>query len=287
MKVVLFCGGMGLRLQDASTTVPKPLIHVGDQPILLHLMKYYAHFGHKDFILCLGHNARAIKEYFLNYDEAMQNDFVLRNGGRDVHLMDRDMDDWSITFVYTGRQSTIGERLRLVRDHLEGEEYFLANYGDQLTDAPLPDLVERLKRDGKVASLLCVPPPYSTHVIKMNGDRLVTHVEPMNNGSLWINGGFFVFRHDIFDYVHEGEDLVEEPFARLMAAHELVGYRYEGFWAPMDTLKDKQQLDLLADTSMPPWAVWLAGGPDELAHHDEPAHGLGPAQDVSTLRLSA
>jgi glucose-1-phosphate cytidylyltransferase len=265
MKVVIFCGGMGLRLGEASTSVPKPLIPVGDQPILLHLMKYYAHFGHREFVLCLGHKAQAIKEYFLHYNEALQNDFVLDHAGEGVSLLGRDMADWRISFVYTGRMTNVGERLRLVREHLGEDEYFLANYGDQLTDAPLPELIERLKREGKVASLLAVPPPYSTHVLQM-ADGLVTDVAPMHNGSLWINGGFFVFRRDIFDYIRENDDLVEDTFPRLIADKQLMASRYEGFWAPMDTLKDKQQLDMLADTPCPPWAVWLEG-------HDGPAAG--------------
>jgi glucose-1-phosphate cytidylyltransferase len=273
MKVVIFCGGMGLRLQEASTTLPKPLIPVGDQPILLHLMKYYAHFGHTEFVLCLGHRAQAIKEYFLSYNEALQNDFVLDNGGGGVSLLNRDMADWRISFVYTGRSTGIGERLRLVRGHLGDDEYFLANYGDQLTDAPLPDLIARAKKDGKVASLLSVPPPYSTHTLQMSGG-VVTHVAPMNDGSLWINGGFFVFRQAIFDYIRKGDDLVEDTFPRLIAEQQLMGYRYEGFWAPMDTLKDKHQLDFLADTARPPWAVWLPA--DAEGHH----HGAGDVQEL-------
>jgi glucose-1-phosphate cytidylyltransferase len=257
MKVVLFCGGQGLRLQDHSTRVPKPLIPVGDQPILLHLMKYYAHFGHKEFILCLGHGARAFKEYFLEYNEALQNDFTLEIGGREVQVFKRDTEDWRVTFVDTGRNASCGERLRAVRDHLAGEEYFLANYGDALTDASLNHRIADLQRSGKVASLLMVKPHYSVHTIATSPDGLVTGVTTMDDGSLWINGGFFVFRHDIFDYLHEGEDLVDAPFARLIAARQLVADRYEGFWAPMDTLKDKHTLDLLADTSAPPWAVWL------------------------------
>ena len=255
MKVVLFCGGLGLRLQDGTTRVPKPLIPVGDQPILLHLMKYYAHFGHKDFILCLGHGARDFKEYFLAYNEALQNDFVLSRGG--VEVFNRDTEDWSITFVDTGRNASCGERLRAVRRHLDGEPYFLANYGDALTDASLNARIADIQASGRVASLLCVKPHYSVHTISTSSDGLVTGVTTMDDGSLWINGGFFVFRHDIFDYLREGEDLVDAPFARLIAARQLLADRYEGFWAPMDTLKDKHNLDMLAETSSPPWAVWL------------------------------
>jgi len=262
MKVVLFCGGLGLRLQDGGNRTPKPLIPVGDQPILMHLMKYYAHFGHKEFILCLGPGGRAFKEYFLEYNEALQNDFTLTGGGREVQVFKRDTEDWRITFVDTGRNASCGERLRAVRHHLAGEPYFLANYGDALTDAALNQRIADLQRSGKVASLLSVKPHYSVHTISTGADGLVTGVTTMDDGSLWINGGFFVFRQDIFDYIHEGEDLVDEPFHRLIAARQLVADRYEGFWAPMDTLKDKHTLDLLADTSAPPWAVWL-GDDDE------------------------
>jgi glucose-1-phosphate cytidylyltransferase len=260
VKVVLFCGGLGLRLREASSRVPKPLMRVGDQPILLHLMKYYAHFGHTDFILCLGHRANAFKQYFLDYNEALQNDFVLSEGGRRVDVLKKDIDDWRITFVDTGRSTNIGGRLRAVRRHLEGEEHFLANYGDQLSDVPLPEMIGRLRQSGKIASMLCVKPTYSTHTVSVSEDGLVTNVDRMNNGSLRINGGYFVFRHDIFDHLREGEELVEEPFQRLIAAGQLMACSYDGFWAPMDTLKDKQMLDSLADAPRPPWAVWMSKG---------------------------
>jgi glucose-1-phosphate cytidylyltransferase len=256
MKVVLFCGGQGLRIRAASSTVPKPLLEVGDQPILLHLMKYYAHHGHTDFILCLGYKAHTIKQYFLDYNEALHNDFVLSAGGEEVKLLNQSIDTWRITFVDTGRSSNIGDRLAAVRPHLEGEEYFLANYGDQLTDAPLPTMIDGLVESDKVASLMCVKPTYSTHILSLGQGNRITGVGRMDNGSIWINGGFFVFRHDIFDYMREGEELVEEPFARLIADDKLLGYRHEGFWAPMDTLKDKMTLDALAETATPPWAVW-------------------------------
>lgn len=264
MKVVLFCGGLGLRLREASARVPKPLIPVGDQPILLHLMKYYAYYGHTDFILCLGHRGHAFKEYFLNYNEALQNDFILAQGGRQIEILKRDIEDWRITFVDTGRRSSIGERLRLVREHLEDEEYFLANYGDQLSDAPLDTRIAQLQKEDKVASVLCVKPTYSGHTVSFGEDGLMTGITTMDDGTLWINGGYHIYRHDIFDYLHDGEDLVEEPFRRLIAARQVLANRYEGFWAPMDTLKDKNLLDSLADTEVPPWAVWLKDNPDAI-----------------------
>jgi glucose-1-phosphate cytidylyltransferase len=235
MKVVLFCGGQGLRLREAGSRTPKPLMPVGGDPILLHLMRYYAHFGHTDFVLCLGYEADAFRRFFAEHADPA----------------------WTLTMVDTGPFTNVGGRLAAVREHVAGEEHFLANYADQLSDAPLPDLVDRVRAADAVGGALCVKPTYSTHVVSFGDDGLVTSVDAMNDGSLWINGGFFVFRHDVFDHMREGEELVEEPFARLIANRQLLAHRHDGFWAPMDTMKDKQALDALAESSRPPWAVWL------------------------------
>ena len=142
MKVVLFCGGAGMRLRGYSEDVPKPMVTIGARPVLWHVMKYYAHFGHKDFILCLGYKASVIKNYFLEYEESVSNDFVFSQGGRKLEFMQRDIDDWNITFVDTGSRATIADRLRLVEPYLEGEEMFLANYSDGLTDFHLPKMIQ-------------------------------------------------------------------------------------------------------------------------------------------------
>src|SRR5690242_16309505 len=146
MKVILFCGGLGMRMREYSEVVPKPLVPIGYRPILWYVMKYYAHFGHKDFILCLGHKADAIKKYFLEYDECVTNDFVLSAGGKNLELLNRDIDDWNITFVDTGLLSNIGQRLKAVQKHLQHEEMFLANYTDGLSDAPLPSVIQSFKQ---------------------------------------------------------------------------------------------------------------------------------------------
>ena len=144
MKVVLFCGGMGMRIRDAED-IPKPMVHIGYRPILWHVMKYYAHYGHRDFILCLGHRADAVKNYFLNYNECASNDFVI-SGGKNVELLNSDIHDWRITFADTGIHSNIGQRLKAVEKYLDGEEEFLANYSDGLTDLPLPQQIQPLSR---------------------------------------------------------------------------------------------------------------------------------------------
>jgi glucose-1-phosphate cytidylyltransferase len=254
MKVVLFCGGLGLRLREHSEAIPKPMVRIGYRPILWHVMRYYAHYGHRDFILCLGYRADAIKDYFLHYDEAISNDFILADGGRSIELLRADIQDWRITFADTGIDATIGERLLAVRHHLEGEEIFLANYGDTLTDAPLDRHIEAFRASDAVATFLSVRPSvYPMRVVRADGDGLVRDLVPIGDSGLWINGGYFVFRREIFDVLEPGDELVDRPFARLTALGRLATTRYEGFWAPLDTLRDLERLEVLASSRSVPW----------------------------------
>jgi len=260
MKVVLFCGGLGLRIRGAED-IPKPMVQIGYRPILWHVMKYYAHFGHKDFILCLGYRADTIKNFFINYDECASNDFVLSGSGN-IDLVNRDINDWRITFANTGINSNIGERLKAVEKYLEGEEEFLANYSDGLTDLQLPQQIQHFRQHGKIASFLCVRPKLSYHMVSLqegNGS-LVSGLHAMNNGTLRINGGFFIFKRQIFDYIRSKEELVSEPFQRLIEEKQLVGYPYDGFWESMDTFKDKQRLEALFEGGAAPWEVWKTNG---------------------------
>ena len=255
MKVVLFCGGQGLRLREHSEVIPKPMVVVGYRPILWHVMRYYAHFGHTEFILCLGYKSDVIKSYFLDYREALSNDFVFSGDG-EVELLQRDIADWRITFVDTGLSANIGQRLRAVRKHV-GDEPFLANYGDVLTDAPLDVRIEKFLGTDMIGSFLCVrPKSYTFHIVRLGDANLVTSIDDVGTSDLWINGGYFVFRPEIFDYIGPGEELISEPFSKLIAAGKLRGDPYDGFWAPMDTLKDVQALQTAFDGGRPPWAVW-------------------------------
>jgi glucose-1-phosphate cytidylyltransferase len=238
---------------EATQRIPKPMIPIGPQPILWHIMKWYASWGHTDFVLCLGYRAEVIKDYFLRYEEALANDFVLSNGGRDVELLGSDMSEWRITFVDTGIQSSIGERLRRVRHYLGDDEYFLATYGDGVTDAPLDDMIETLKRRGKTGLFISVRPRLEYHLVHADGEGVVTSVEPLANADVRINGGYFVFRREILDQIEPGEELVEAPFARVIQRGELLAYKYDGFWEPMDTIKDKQKLDALLESGQAPW----------------------------------
>jgi glucose-1-phosphate cytidylyltransferase len=259
MKVVLFCGGLGMRLRDYADNIPKPMVEIGYRPILWHIMEYYAHYGHKDFILCLGYRGDVIKNYFLNYNECVSNDFVLSKGSRDPKLLNRDIDDWTITFADTGLNSNIGQRLMSVRKYLEGEDVFLANYADGLTDLHLPDAIAHFSARNKVACFLSVKPKHSFHVVSLkNGDE-VSGIQHLTQTGIWINGGFFIFKKEIFDYIENGEELVSEPFQKLIRVRQLITYKYDGFWASMDTFKDKQQFGELFQKGETPWQVWNCG----------------------------
>ncbi len=259
MKVVLFCGGFGMRLREYSDNIPKPLVPIGYRPILWYVMNYDAYHGHTDFILCLGYKADAVKQYFLNYDECISNNFVLSNGGKDLRLLSRDIEDWNITFVDTGLVSNIGQRLKAVEEHLSGEDVFLANYTDGLTDLPLEKHTRYFLERRKVARFVSVKPTQSFHVISVEDD-LVTDIQHISRSGHRINGGYFIFRKEIFRYIDDGEELVEEPFHRLIKERQLVAYRHDGFWASMDTFKEKQQLDEMYGRNCAPWELWRTPG---------------------------
>lgn len=256
MKVVLFCGGLGMRMRDGEHSAPKPMVPIGDRPVLWHIMRYYAHFGHNEFILCLGYGARAVKDYFLNYEETASNDFVLTGGGANVELLGSDISDWRITFVDTGFDTAIGERLRRVRPYLGNDEIFLANYGDVLTDAPMNDIIERVRANSAVGSLLAVRPQDSFHVVDIDPTSRITGFKPVADFNMRINGGYFVLTQEIFDYLNEGEDLVMHGCERAARDGRMLAIAYDGFWAPMDTLKERSALETRYQTGQTPWMVW-------------------------------
>lgn len=256
MKVVLFCGGLGTRLREHSDTTPKPLVNIGVRPIIWHLMRYYAYFGHTEFILCLGYLGELIREYFLTYNECLSNDFTLSDGGRKIELHSSDIASWRITFVDTGLHSNIGERLLAVRKYVDEEDVFLANYSDGLSDVHLPRLIDVFRKNNSVATLASVRTAQSFHSINIGDGDIVDSIGPVNQSGLWINGGFFVLGKNIFDYVEPGDELVEAPFQRLIAEKKLSVVQHEGFWQSMDTLKDKISFDRMYARGHAPWEVW-------------------------------
>jgi glucose-1-phosphate cytidylyltransferase len=273
MKVVLFCGGLGMRMRDGVTNAPKPMALVGERPLIWHVMRYYAQFGHTDFVLCLGYGASAVKDFFLNYDETRSNDFVLEKGAQEVTLFKTDIADWRITFVDTGLHSPIGERLRRVRRFVDGESMFLANYADVLTDAPLPDMIRRFEATDAVASLLAVPPQSSHHVVDLGEDGFITEVTPMRDLGHWENGGYFLLRPEIFDELHEDEDLVEDAIVRLVRQNKVLAYPYKGYWTPADTVKERAQLEDRYQRADCPWMIW---DPERSGHAGSSESWLDP-----------
>jgi len=256
MKVVLFCGGLGTRLGGESNNIPKPMVKIGYRPILWHIMKYYSHFGHKDFILCLGYKADIIKDYFLNYNEYISHDFKMCNGGKQLILKQSDLADWTINFIYTGLKSNIGERLKAARPFLEGDEIFLANYADALTDLHLPNMIDFFIDSGKIGCCICVKPSLSFHVVSLTDGKIIENIRNVSDTDLTINGGYFIFRNEIFNYIKDGEELVVEPFQRLIKENQLIGYKYDKFWHCMDTFKEQQELNDMFEQGNAPWEVW-------------------------------
>lgn len=256
MKVILFCGGLGMRMREYSESIPKPMVEIGYRPILWHVMKYYAHFGHKDFILCLGHRADVVKKYFVNYDESLSNNFVLTNGGNDLRLLNSDIGDWTITFIDTGLNANVGQRLRAVKKYLGDDEVFLANYADGLSDLYFPDYLAKFQATDNIAAFLSVRPTLSSHVVTVKGNSEIAAISSFREADIWINGGYYIFRKEIFKYIKDGEELVEDPFKRLIAAKKIMTLKHAGFWVAMDTFKDKQFLDELLAKEEAPWEVW-------------------------------
>ena len=256
MKVVLFCGGLGTRLREYSDTVPKPLVNVGHRPIIWHLMRYYAFYGHTDFVLCLGYRGEMIKEFFLDYSEAMSNDFTLSEGGRRIDLHSSDIDDWTITFVDTGLHSNIGERLVAVKEHVADDDVFLANYSDGLSDVPLDSMLDDFYAKKATASFVAVRTWQSFHSVQLGEDGHVLSLGAFRDADFWINGGFFILRKEIFDYFEAGDELVEAPFQKLAAENRLIAYPYTGFWRAMDTFKDKITFDREYARQAAPWERW-------------------------------
>ncbi len=264
MKVVLFCGGMGTRIREYSESIPKPMIPVGNQPILWHIMNYYSQYGHSDFVLCLGYKSNIIKEFFLNYRAHAFADCVISGFGANVELLSEPKPDWRVTLIDTGIWRNIGERLWAVRDQVKNEEIFLANYSDGLTDVNLDEMVERFKRSGKIACFLAVRPPLTYHLAEIDADGQVREFRTSDRSEIWINGGYFLLRREIFDYMRPGEELVVDPFQRLIEAGLLSAYKYEGFWRAMDTLRDRQILEDMIEQGEMPWRVRRRSSSKEL-----------------------
>jgi glucose-1-phosphate cytidylyltransferase len=259
-KVVILCGGYGTRIRDVADDIPKPMLRIGDRPILWHIMKIYAHYGLKDFVLCLGYKSWTIKEYFLNYQPIIC-DFTITLGNR-AHLQyhnDYPEHDWNITLVETGHDTQTGGRIRKVRNYLEGSDIFCITYGDGVGDINIDDLIRFHRHHGHIGTVTGVRPPGRFGVMEVDDDSDANivkqfHEKPQTTSGL-INGGFFVFDHRLWDYMNENPGLIfeGEPLARLAQAGELALYEHTGFWQPMDTYREWKLLNEMWATDNAPW----------------------------------
>jgi glucose-1-phosphate cytidylyltransferase len=257
MKVVLLCGGSGMKPKVNSAHVPKAMVPIGVRPVIWNIMKYYAHYGHKEFILCLGQNGEMIKDYFLNYNKQNSNDPGLVKLNRNLELPVRDMEDWTLTFLDTGIRSDLSTRLLAAKEYIAGEDMFLANYCDGLTDLPLPAMINWFAElNDKTAAFMCHQPTQSLNIVRRRLDGLVNHISSIRNSGYLINSGYFVFRDAIFDYLKKTKDPVNEPFKHLIDMNRLVSWEHKGFWASLDTFQDKQILDELHAGNNAPWECW-------------------------------
>lgn len=278
MKVVLFCGGYGMRMREGAEDIPKPMAMVGDRPLIWHVMRYYATYGHTEFILAMGFGAKHIARYFLEYEEAHSNDFVIDRGK--VDYLTTDVADWKITFAHTGLDTPIGERLRRVAHYIEDDEMFLANYADVLTDAPLDTMIEEFRAGGALASLLAVAPQSAFHIVDVDDRHDVTAIRSVADLPIRENGGYFVMRRELLDELEPGHDLVGDTLTRLSGEGRVKAYPYDGFWMPADTVKERTVLEQLATSGEAPWQIWRAER-DDATTVDGVASALPPADLLS------
>lgn len=257
MKVVILCGGRGMRLQEETEFRPKPLIPIGGRPILWHIMKTYAHYGFRDFVLCLGYRGEMIKDYFLNY-EAMSSDFTIRLGhGHSLNYDDVHKEqDFIITLAETGLETMTGGRIKRVEKYIDGDA-FMVTYGDGVADVDIRALVEYHRQHGRPATVTAVHPPSRFGILTLNDNSKVLSFAEKPQMGEWINAGFFVFNRKVFDYL-KGDDCIleREPLERLAREGELMAYRHNGFFYAMDTYRDYKFLNELWDKGQTPWEKW-------------------------------
>jgi glucose-1-phosphate cytidylyltransferase len=256
MKVVILAGGLGTRLAEETDVKPKPMVEIGGRPILWHIMKLYSHYGFNDFIVCVGYKGYVIKEYFNHYFLHMADvSFNMRTNRMKVHK--KTAEPWQVTLVDTGAGTSTGGRIKRVREHV-GRHTFMATYGDGLSDQNIKQLVAFHKRHGKAATLTAVQPSGRFGVIDLDEKGAVSaFVEKPRGEGAWISGGFFVFEPEIFDLI-DGDDCILErgPLATLGGRGQLKAFQHRGFWKPMDSLRDKHELEDLWNTGKAPWKVW-------------------------------
>lgn len=257
MKVLLLAGGLGTRLGEETSLRPKPMVEIGGYPIIWHIMKLYTHYGFTDFIILCGYKSEVIKEYFLNY-YTNNSDVTINFANNEIDIHRNRCEPWKVTMLYTGRNAMTGARIKQAR-HYVGGQPFMLTYGDGVSDVNITDLLAAHEKSGKLATLTAVQPSGRFGALNIEGDGTISHFQekPIGDGS-WVNGGFFVCSPQVFDYIPDGEDVIWErtPLMSLAKDGQLNAFKHKGFWHPMDTLKDKIELNELWETRQAPWKVW-------------------------------
>lgn len=261
MKVVILAGGMGTRISEESHLKPKPMIEIGERPILWHIMKIYSHYGFNEFIICLGYKSNVVKDYFANYFMYESDVTFNFRSGKEIFTHQHFAEKWSVTLVNTGLETQTGGRVKRIQKYV-GNEPFMLTYGDGVSDVNISQLIEFHNSHGKYATVTAAQPlgRFGSLNIKKTGD-VVGFVEKPKGDNSWINGGFFVMQPEVFEYLNEDDTYLEQGLLQKLAdEHQLLAYRHEGFWQPMDTLRDKHLLDELWKSGRAPWKVWQSNG---------------------------
>ena len=257
MKVIVLAGGLGTRLQEETTVKPKPMVEIGDRPILWHIMNIYAAFGHKEFLVALGYKGEVIKNYFLNYYYS-RNSCSIHLGSGQVDVHDGDREDWTVHLIDTGARTDTGGRVKRLAKWI-GNETFMMTYGDGVANVNISELIAFHRKHRKLATVTAVRPPARFGGIIFNGDQVIRFVEKPQIGEGWINGGFFVLEPGVLDYIEGDRTIFEqEPLERLAEDGQLMAYRHDDFWQCMDTLRDVRLLESLWQQGIAPWKVWQA-----------------------------
>lgn len=260
LKTVILCGGRGTRIRDVADNIPKPMLPIGNLPILWHIMKYYSHWGHHRFVLCLGFKGDSIKDFFLNYEPHTQ-DFTLTLGRRKQlrYLSNHKESNWEITFAETGLDTMTGARIKRIEEYVSKETNFMLTYGDGLGDINLDGLIRFHQSHKKILTVSGVRPPGRFGELRNDSTKRVTEFnEKPQTTAGWISGGFFVCRKELFRYLDDKDDLVFEqgPVKNLVKDRQVMLYEHDGFWQPMDTYRDYLYLESLWDKQRAPWKIW-------------------------------
>jgi glucose-1-phosphate cytidylyltransferase len=255
VKAVILAGGLGSRIMEETQTRPKPMVEIGGRPILWHILKIYSHFGVNDFIICLGYKGYVIKEYFANYF-MHASDVTFDLGANTTHVHNAQAEEWRVTLVDTGPDSMTGGRLKRVREFI-GDQTFCLTYGDAVSDVDIQALIDHHRTAGRLATVTAVQPPARWGAMRLDADRVVGFEEKPVSQANWINGGFFVVEPSAIDYIASDATAWEgEPMERLVAEDQLSAFPHAGFWQPMDTLRDRNQLEHLWASGQAAWRRW-------------------------------